>query len=167
MPKALRENPITGEVLHQWTVQEYERHDRNLVWHVIMVGLGFALVLYGIFTANFLFSLVIILAGIILYVQSHQDPPQVSFAITELGIIVGARFYAYSELDRFYIVYDPPRVKTLYFETRSAVRPSIRIPLLDEDPVAVRETLLAFLDEDEEKEEEPWTDRFEREWRIH
>ena len=45
----------------------------------------------------------IILFAIILFLQSHQLPPQVDFKITELGIIVGGRFYTYSEFNNFYI----------------------------------------------------------------
>ena len=167
MPKPLTDQTLIGEVLHTWTIQECEKHDRNMVWYVVMLGLGFALVVYGIVAGNFLFSLIIILGAIILFLQAHQEPLQVPFAITELGVVVGSRFYPYSELDSFYIIYEPPHVKTLYFQTTSSLRPLIRVPLLDMNPVEVRHTLLENVDEDMEKEEEPWSDRFAREWRIH
>jgi len=167
MPKPLSADTITGDVIHEWTIQEYDQHERGAWWYILMISFGLVLVAYGLWTQNFLFSLIIFLAAIILFLQSHQMPSQVSFRITELGIMVGNRFYSYTELDQFYIIYNPPEVKMLFIEPKSNFRPTLRIPLLDEDPVTVRQTLLEFLEEDIEKEEEPLADRAARRWKIH
>ncbi|MFZ2190491.1 MAG: hypothetical protein WA057_06540 [Candidatus Magasanikiibacteriota bacterium] len=167
MPEKITEDTLTGDMLHEWTIQEYEQHDRGRLWYIIMIALGLGFVLIGIFTGNFLFSLIIILAGIIIFLQSNQAPLQVSFKITELGIVIGNRFYKYSEFLDFYIIYQPPRVKTLFLETNSALRPLVRIPLLDKNPVDVRHSLLEFLTENLEKEDEPLSDRIARNWQIH
>jgi len=167
MPKPLTEETLTGAVIHQWTIQEYEQHARGATWHVVMISAALILVLYGLFTDNFLFSLIIILAAIILFLQSHQEAPQVPFAITELGVAIGGKFYQYTELAGFYLIYNPPEVKTLYIDTKSAVRPMLRIPLLDQNPIEVRDSLRQFLTEDVEKEEEPRGDLLARRWKIH
>lgn len=167
MPKPLLADTVTGDVLHEWTIQEYDRHERGTWWYILIISIGLVFVAYGLYTQNFLFSLIIILAAIILFLQSHQSPPQVSFRIAELGLLIGNRFYAYTELESFYIIYNPPEVKTLFIESKSALRPTLRLPLLDEDPVTVRQTLLEFLEEDIEKEEEPLSDRAARMWKIH
>lgn len=163
----MRDNTIAGEVLHEWTMQEYEQHDRHRRWYVFMGVVAALCILYALFTGNFLFALVIILFAVILYLQSHQHPPQVLFQITEAGIVLGNRFYAYKEFEAFYIIYIPPEVKSLYLETKSTTRPTLRIPLLDENPLSIRATLLQFLPEDTEKEEEPLSDKFAREWQLH
>ena len=167
MPKPLTRDTLTGDVLHQWTIQEYDQHKRGTVWYVLMISLGLILILYGLLYSNFLFSLIIILGAIILFLQSHQEPPQVAFQITELGVVVGTKFYAYSELDSFYLIYNPPEIKTLFIETNSALRPMLRVPLLDENPLEIRASLREFLDEDLEKEEEPKGDTLARRWKIH
>ena len=167
MPKPLTSETLVGDIIHQWTIQEYDQHDRNLSWHVFMITAGIGLVLYGLLSNNFLFSLIIILFAIIMFLQSYQAPPQVQFAITNTGLVIGGRFYSYSEFENFYIVYTPPNVKTLFLDTKSPFRPMIRIPLLDENPVEVRHTLREFLSEDFEKEEEPMSDTFARNWKIH
>ena len=132
-----------------------------------MIILGLGLILFGIVGGNFLFSLIIILFAIILFLQSHQAPPQLLFQISELGIIVGNKFYPYSDFEDFYIIYKPPEVKTLFLETIGTFYPAIRIPLLDMDPLEIKYTLREFLSEDTEKEEEPLTDRVARDWKIH
>jgi hypothetical protein len=168
MPKVIDENSFVGEVLHEWSVPEYEQHLRNTAWFVIMGVLGFAFIAYAIFTGNFLFALIIVLFAIIIFLQSHQEPIIIPFRITELGLVVNNRFYTFSELNKFYIIFNPDdEVRMLYIEMASAMRPQLRIPLMDMDPNEVRMTLREFMEEDLEKEEEPFSDMFARKWRIH
>ena len=167
MPKPLNEQTLLGDILHEWTIQEYEQHDRGLPWYILSIILGLGIVIYAVIKGNFLFALIIILFAIILFLQSHQTPLQVRFQIAELGVVVGNRFYSYSEFSGFYIVYNPPEVKTLFIQTKSSWRPLLRIPLLDMNPVEIKHSLREFLEEDTEKEEEPMSDRIARNWHIH
>ncbi len=153
--------------MHEWTILEYEQHERNLAWYVIMGLAGLFLVGYGLLTGNFLFALIIILFAIILFLRSHQTPNQVLFQITELGVVVGSRFYPYTELKDFYIIYNPPAVKTLFLNPNSIMRPILHIPLLDKNPVEVKHSLRAFLPEDLEKEKEPISEEIGRSWKMH
>ncbi|PIZ94465.1 MAG: hypothetical protein COX81_03515 [Candidatus Magasanikbacteria bacterium CG_4_10_14_0_2_um_filter_37_12] len=167
MPETLSQESAIGDIMHRWTIQEYESHDRGTLWHILMITLGIILIVYALFTGNFLFALIVILFAIVMFLQSNQEALQVNFAITDCGVVVGRRFYAYTEFENFYVIYNPPEVKTLFFETKSIFRPLIRIPLLDEDPVQVRDDLSQFMEEDLEKEDEPLSDRVARRWKIH
>ena len=158
---------MTGDVIHQWTIQEYEQHQRSVRWYIIMITVGLLFVIYGLISNNFLFSLIIILAGIILFMQSYQKPAQVLFQITELGVVIGRKFYNFSELENFFIIYQPPEIKSLFFQTSNVVHPILSIPLLDENPVIVRETLLEFIDEDLDTEKEPLSATISRRWRMN
>ncbi len=157
---------MTGEVLHTWEVTEYERHERPTAWYVIMLVVGLFLVGYGLLTNNFLFALIIVLFAIIIFLQSHQEPHQIPFTITDLGVILNNRFYAYSEITDFYIIYNED-VKTLFLEPESSLRPRLRVSLTNQDPMEIKYALRQFLTENIEKEEEPFSDRIAREWRIH
>lgn len=167
MPQVINNDITIGDVLHEWTIQQYDRHDRSTFWYILMIGLGLLLVLYGVITGNFLFSLIIILFSIIIFLQSHQEAPQVPFRITDIGVVVGGKFYEYSEFEGFYLVYKPPHTKTLFLDTKSILQPAIRVPLLDNNPIEVKHSLREFLVEDTEKEEEPLADRAARNWKIH
>jgi len=122
-------------------------------------------VVYALATDNFLFAIIIILSAIILFLQSAVEPSHVPFAITELGIVLGNKFYAYNEFRAFYMIYNL-NTQTLFFDTKSAIRPDLRIPMVDVDPMDVREALQDMLEEDLEKEE-PLADRAARRWKIH
>ena len=167
MPQTITSNSVMGDVLHEWEIPEYEKHDRSGRWYAIMIILGLSLVIYGIFSQNFIFSLIIILAAIILFLQTKQKPATVLFRITELGVALNNRFYTYSEIKGFYIIYRPGEVKTLFLDTISNLRPMIRVHLKDINPVEVQSTLQAYLPEDVEKETEPASDIIARQWMIH
>ena len=167
MPQLLSDEMLTGDILHAWQVKEYEQHDRSVMWYILMSSISLLLVLYGMFSGNFLFSLVIILAGIIFFIQSNHEPQQVPFFIAELGVGIGNRFYKYSELDNFYIIYRPNEIQMLFIETKSAIRPLLRVPLNDTNPLEIRDTLDNYLDEDFEREQEPLSDAIGRNWKLH
>lgn len=167
MPKALTSQTYTGDLLFEWNVNEYEHYDRPKQWYVVVGTIAVALVLFGIFTNNFLFTLIILLAGIIVYLQSAQPPITVPVAIAERGVILGRRFYSYDEFTEFYIVFIPDQVKTLYFETKSALQPRVQIDIEAVDAVSLRKVLLQYLEENFEKEEEPMSEQMRKMWRIH
>lgn len=159
---------VTGEVLETWNVTEYNQHERPTRWYVIMLTLGVFLVGYAMFTSNFLFALVIVLFAIIVFLQSHQAPHTIPFSITDLGIVLNNRFYPYSELSDFYIIYNPPEVKTIFFEPHTIFRPRLRVEMTeDQDPTEIKFVLRQFLEENFSKEEEPLSDKIAREWKIH
>ncbi|MDO8626267.1 MAG: hypothetical protein Q7K39_02285 [Candidatus Magasanikbacteria bacterium] len=163
MPNDLtRENANIGRVVYQWTVKEYEEYERGRRWYLVIGGLALALVLFAVFTANYLFALIIILFGIILYLHDLQTPLEVPFALTDVGIILGKKFYRYSELGNFWIIYNPPEVKVLYFSLGNFLRHRLQVPLLEYDPRPIREHLSLYLVEDLDQEEEPLSDRVGR-----
>jgi len=157
----------TGRIVYEWHVKEYEKYDRDRRWYWIVGLVGVILLAYSMLSANYLFALIVVLAGIILFMQDMQEPFEVNFAIAEAGIIIGNRFYPYSEIKNFYIVYNPPEIKSLYFITSSILKHRLQVPLLDVDPMPIRELLNKFVEEDVDKEEEPLTDRFSRLFKLH
>jgi hypothetical protein len=163
MPKnILKEDVNIGEVQYEWTVKEYEQHDRNKNWYVIMGMIGIALAAYGVITANYLFALITVLFGIILFMQDMVAPMDVYFAITNTGVVIGKTYYRYSELSNFWVIYNPPFTKNLYFSQSNVLKHRMQIPLYDYDPRPLREYLAQFLDEDLDQEEEPLSDRMSR-----
>lgn len=168
MPKDLtKDETNTGRVIFEWLFKEYEQYDRSKRWYIIVLILGIAMVAYALFTANYLFALVIILFGIVMYLHEMQAPMDVYFGITETGVILGKKFYKFSELEGFWIIYNPPDVKNLYFRLKNVVKFRIKIPLMDFDPNPIREYIKRYLIEESEQEEEPLSDRLARLLKIH
>jgi len=98
-------------VVYQWAVKEYVQHQRERRWYWVMGILAAALLVYAVIAGNYLFALIIVLFGIILFLHDLLEPMEVGFAITSVGIILGKKFYRYSELKNFWFIYNPPEVK--------------------------------------------------------
>ncbi|MBI4414887.1 MAG: hypothetical protein HY566_01455, partial [Candidatus Kerfeldbacteria bacterium] len=71
-------------------------------------------------------------------------------------------FYSYKDLATFWVVYEPPEVKRLFFTFKSSIRPHLAVPIEDQNPVAIRKTLQRYITEDLEREGEPATDALGR-----
>lgn len=156
-----------GNAVFAWGVNEYEKHDRPKRWYVIAGIIGVALLLYAVISGNYLFALVVVLFGIILFLQDVQAPLEVSVALTDTGVIIGSKFYPFSEFKNYWIIYNPPEVKNLYLATNSLIKHRLQIPLLENDPRPIRDFLNQFVVEDLEQEEEPLSDRLGRLFKIN
>lgn len=156
-----------GRVFVRWNFSEYGILWRNKTWvrgAIIIAGL---LLLYAIWTTNYLFAVIIVLAGIIFYFQSFDKPRTVNCQISEDGIKIGRRLYDYREFDNFWIIYEPPEVKNLYLEFKNSVRPRLGIPLQDQNPIVIRQALKQYLTENIEREHEPFSDGLARWFKLH
>ncbi len=165
MPKEIIENQNFGKVIFQWQFPEFPKYNRKKSWYILGGIVVILFLIYSAFTANFLFALITIISAltIMLFQQNNND---VDFKITEDGIIVNNKFYEYKEIKNFYIIYEPPEIKTLYFEPKSFFSPRIPVYLGDQNPVLVRKALLQYLDEDLDRENEPTSDQFSRLFKL-
>jgi len=104
-----------GETLMEWKISEYEEHSRGKIWYIIVAVISAGFLISAIVTLNFLFALIVIIVDLIILIQTTRKPSKLNFRITEEGLIIGNTFHSYRNINRFWIVYDPPKSKTLYF----------------------------------------------------
>jgi len=142
-----------GKILMSWKFPEYIKHQRTLGWWIGAVILVTGLLFYSFWDSNFLFGVFIITVLIIVVANNFREPRDLDFKILEDGLEIGTRFYPWEDIKNFWIIYQPPEVKTLYFGFRH-LRPSIPVELQDSNPLKIRDILLKFLEEDLEQEKE-------------
>ncbi|MBI2410865.1 MAG: hypothetical protein HYV32_03175 [Candidatus Kerfeldbacteria bacterium] len=152
-----------GRVLMEWSFPEYERHQRGLLWYIIALTVSIGLLVYAVRDGNFLFALMILLVGLILFTHHRSEPLEIPFIIYDAGIQVGGQFFLFRELQSFSIIYEPPVVKTMYLiPKRQFIQREFSIPLYDQNPLHVRSLLIDFIDEDLNREEESTSDTLAR-----
>lgn len=159
--KILKMEDITenhGKTLAQWHFQESEKPERPVSWYVILSLISIALLIYSVVTSNFLFAVIVIMTIVILFLNQRKRSIELEIKITEAGIEMGEKFYAYKDLDKFSIVYEPPKISNLYLELKSRLKPILSIPLKKQNPVKIRDILINFLSENIDREEEPTSD---------
>ena len=83
------------------------------------------------------------------------------YVITTMGIQVGERFYPYSQLKAFWVIYQPP-VRTLNLQLTKRLSPQVVIQLGETDPVSVKSALSKRLPEETKRASEDPIDRLAR-----
>ncbi len=166
MPRDLgREDVPLGTIHHQWIIKEYRQYERSKTWYLIVGLIGAALLAYALLSNNNSFAVIIVLAAVILYLNEHQRPLELNFALTDAGIVLGEKVYTYREAERFWIVYEPGDVQALYLVLKGVVKKNVTIPLEGNDPRPIRQFLIRFVREDVNGEE-PLSDRLSRIFKI-
>lgn len=149
-----------------WNFLEYTPHQRQKSWYVIASFIFLAFLAYAILTANFLFGLIIIMVAILIFVNHNKEPEELTFSIVQNGIMVDDRLYRFKEIKKFWLLYEPPEVKNIYFEFKSGLTPVLMIPLNDQNPLVIRKILKENLVEDLEKENESTADALARYFKL-
>lgn len=164
-----KQNIDVGEIIFEWKMKEYEKYTRGRMWYVIAGIVAFLLLIYAFLNENITFALIVILFGIVLYLHELQEPMEITFVVTNTGIVLGRKYYRYSEFENFWIIYnvDIVEARKIYFTLNGYVKHRLHVPLHDYDPRPIREYLSQFLVEDIEQEEEPLSDKMARLLKIH
>lgn len=149
-----------------WESPAYERYERGPRWYGLMGLAALLLTGYAVWTGNFLFAFLILFAAIILVLAGNEHPPHVLVQVGRNGVVWNNDFLSFDAVHHFAIIYQPPDVKVLYIQPKSLLRPRMRIHLGSQDPLALREHLKQFVDEDLELEDEHATDMLARIFRI-
>lgn len=164
---AEQEEDEFGPIQLEWTYPEFTKHQRGIWWYIGSIGIGLTILTFSILNANYLLAIAVILIGFTLLNYHRHDPRPIPFQIRHKGIKVGGTFLPFSALQSFWIVYDPPHIKTLYFLRKARLRNEISIPLIEANPITVREHLESILPEDLTKETETPNDSLARILKIH
>jgi hypothetical protein len=150
-----------GEIYLEWTFPEYVKRDRAKSWYAGAIIFGSGLMVYSILTINFLFAIIVLLFAFIGIYQHYQEPRRLKVTMAEDGIVVDNSFYAYSEFKSFWLLYNPPLVKTLNFGFKSS-NSQLTISLDQANPLKVREAIEPIIYEDLTKESESLSEVFSR-----
>ena len=157
-----------------WEVPEFRKPERGRNWYIIAGTLGFLMIFFSFFSLslkplklaflgsnnNFLFALIIILgAGIMMLIES-REPKMIKVLLDGDGIKLGEKFYDYDDIKNFCVVYRPKdSVKNLYFEFKNTARFRLSLPLRSLNPLAVRNFLKRYLEEDLERTHPPLSEQ--------
>jgi len=152
--------------LISWKFPEHTTPNRSKKWYIWTTLFFLAMLLYAVLTANFLFGLIIIMLVIIMFILHNKEPLEIEFKITQNGIEINNEKYSFKDLENFWVVYEPPHVKNLYFKFKASFKPTLIIPLLDKNPIKVREILKEYLLEDLDKESESNVESLARVFKI-
>ncbi len=157
------EDSVYGKFLLGWTFPEYANYDRTFNWYLLISSIFLLVIIYSFRTGNFLFVIFLIIFAVIIFSSGRRSSIKVSFDIFEYGIKIGEnKFYRWSDIKNFHLVYQPPQVTRLYIDLKNTFLTDLSIPLEGEDPLKIRKILKEYLEEDLDRENETLMDRLNR-----
>ena len=136
-----------------WKAQSHQAPEHSPAWYLGFGLVSLGLILFAIFTHSPLTLITFILIILVILVMSNQPARSVTYKLTKTGIAAGQIIYPYKVIKTFWIVYNPPKVKTLSFETSAYLNNKISVELNEQDPVIVKLYLSRYLIEDLDREE--------------
>jgi hypothetical protein len=136
------------DVFLSWRAPEFEKFERDRKWYFIVALILVAIVSYAIWTNSPVMAITFILIGVVGYVYIEKEPRELYFALTPDGVIAGREIYEFDNLASFWIFYEPGDIKVISLKTKSHLAPYVHIPIHDQDPVAIREILLGYIEEE-------------------
>lgn len=166
MDPELKNRLTEAQNIFVWETLTHERHERSPRWYVLMSIVALIGVAYAVWTANFLFAFLILLAAIILILAGNEHPSKALAQVGHNGIVWDGDFVPFDKIKHFAIIYQPPDVKVLYVQPKNLFLPRLRIPLGEQSPIELREHLKQYLLEDLALRDEHASDMLARLFKI-
>jgi hypothetical protein len=149
-----------------WETRAHDHHERGPRWYVALTVVTMLFVVYAIWTANFLFAFLILLAAIILVLAGNEAPRTVLMQVGNNGIVWDGEYISFEQIRHFAIIYQPPEIKVLYIQPKNYFHPRLRVHLEDQDPIALRNHFKRFVTEDLGLRDEHTSDMLARLFRL-
>ena len=112
-----------------------------------------ALLAFAIFNQSIITVITFVLIIFMIFIMTTQAPEEVTYKITKTGISLGDTLYPYKIIKTFWIVYNPPEVKILNFETTAYINNQVAVQLGSQNPLQVKQILSQYILEDPNRRE--------------
>ena len=131
-----------------WKAASHDQPQRSLVWYIGFGLVSGGLIIFGIYSHSILtiITFCVIIFSVLLI--SLQPPKTITYQATKTGLVSGNTIYPYKVIKIFWLVYNPPVIKTLNFETTAYLNNRISFQLGSQDPVELKLFLDQYLPED-------------------
>lgn len=140
-------NKKTNKNILQWQTLDSIPYQRGLIWKINALIAVLLAVVLGYYFDALTFSLAILAFAFAYYVSLRHPPRPVNVSIREDGISLNKKLYPYSQIKRFWIIYEPPYLSVLHLHLRGKLFTEIKIHLADQSPATIRTILKSHIEE--------------------
>lgn len=143
-----------GQEIYSWEAPEFMEMQRGRNWFIIFGLIAAFLIALMIFLGFYVAAIAFFIGAVVWLILAQRKPQTISFGIYEYGIQVGPSKHFFKDIEKFWVLYDPPSLKKLNFQMKKKLATVLSIELVNEDPSKVREILKKYLHEDLDMEED-------------
>jgi len=148
----MEDQNITGKILKEWEAPEYAHYEKSADWYWWTGLLAILMLVAAFWQGSFLFGVLVLVGWFTVVIYAARPPRLVRFALTERGVLAADKLYLWQDLKSFWVFYKPPLHNEISIESKKTLMPYIKIPLGEEDPTKLRDTIKKFLPEEEQEE---------------
>ncbi len=130
-----------GQTIISWHAPEYMKYHKGFYWYLVASTIFLTIIIYGVLSKDVVLSLVFLVLAGVYFLLSRDHPVIIEHELTTLGVKAKRKFYPYSDIESFYIVYEPPHVTTLNIRIKKSIVNEIVIQLGNSPVDDVREVL--------------------------
>jgi len=112
-----------------WEAPAHYHIEKKSDWFWALGILTFAGAFTAIILGNFLFGLLILIAGSVMALMANREPAIIPFAVTTRGVRIDETLYPYSTLSSYYIETERGVGPKLLIKSERLLMPLIVIPL--------------------------------------
>jgi len=143
--KKISEHSI--DVLVHWQAPEFEIYEQDQKW-LTYIGLVLVIIIgYAIWDNSLIMAITFVLIGVVGYIYIEKAPRTLDFMVTHDGVVAGREIFEYENIKSFWIFYEPEGQKVISLHMNGGILPYVHIPIHDQNPVHIRESLLLNLHE--------------------
>jgi Ca2+/Na+ antiporter len=136
-----------GQVQHAFLAPEFLDYSRGVIWYFVATVISLLILALGILTRSFTLLMAFLLFVAVYWLVHYKEAQPMEVAITRYGIRIGKNFFAFTEIENFWLVWKPPFVADLRLTLKPRFSPIITIHVFGQDPVALRELLTPHIKE--------------------
>jgi hypothetical protein len=152
---------VSEKVLFSWNGPSFMQSEKTTRWYLMAGLVILGIIGYSAWQKDWFVIGVAIIVSAILFWYTHAMVPQdVNYRLTPMGVYVDEKFYPFSEMHSFWMVYNQS-VKSLYIVFRKKYLPALVINIEKLDPLVLKGYLLKKLPEQESRGES-LVDKFTR-----
>jgi len=142
----------SDKILISWTAQEFIKKEKSPTWFIVLGIIALAFFIVGILMKNYIFSVIIVLSFFLVFIQALRHPQKMKTEIFEDRIVINDLLgVSFKEIISFWI-FEENDFTALCFETKKITRPKIYLPLGQQSPNEIRQTLIKFIQEVKQEE---------------
>lgn len=131
-----------------WDAPEHHHIEKTGEWFVILAIITIALVVAAILFGNFLFAILVAIAGGTVSLSATRKPEIIPYAVTVRGVRVGDEIHPFPTLESYYIDEDDPRGPQLLVRPKHKFMQYVILPLPEEYIDDIEEILIDKLEEE-------------------
>jgi hypothetical protein len=113
--------------------------------------LAIAGILTAYLTHDFLFTIVLLLAGLVLVLNTMRPHRPSQIVVHATGIAIDDQRHHYADIKSFWIDYHP-HIKEISIEFKKGYQSMMRVPLEDANPLEIRRAMLSYVPEKEHEQ---------------